>query len=512
MTKTAALVLTMAGAMAFGACGDDGGGSEPDASPPADASVDGGPAAAAVTLIEHTSADTFTITFDQTTTDRLSVVITTTPAPHWTVAEVAHPTFTTWTVRLSDYPLPVDHAFEVNQLDAADAVVATNNMTVSATDVHTRVAFASEATGTGDILSWADLPSGSTAATGLEAADEICQAEASAAGFSGTYRALLGTDAIDLGCHLAGLSGDFSANCGEASAPSLGPWISPLGVPVLDDLVHLSEGKWRTRVAVHADQSTAPENASAWIGATALGDGDAADCADWGETGPDGAALLRVATAVPASNVDNGEPCTGTKNILCMQVDAGALALTAAHQREGKLAFVTSETFDGAPTPDAGTTTGVAAVDAFCQSLANAAGLNPSSDKTFRGYVSDDTADAACHILGFAGELAATCGEASVAGGPWVRTDGLVVANDLAALTDATLAHAILLDESGEWSGSTEVWTGTSDGAANGSDCGDWLDTGETGRIGQLDRTDADFGDETLGACTESRRFYCFEL
>ncbi|MBT8492513.1 MAG: hypothetical protein KJO07_05600, partial [Deltaproteobacteria bacterium] len=191
------------------------------------------PSVRAVTGVRHSGSSQFTVEFDGIIEANVVVTVDTERDEHWQIASQSVGTQTTWVVELDGYPIPIDHTVTIEQIDPDGVLLDSAEIVLSGSEIGNRLMFATAASGTGNLLSWSALPGGSSAATGLEAADEICQSEASAAGLAGSYRALLTTETADLQCRLAGLSGDYvgGSPCGQATAPALGPWIMSTGVP-----------------------------------------------------------------------------------------------------------------------------------------------------------------------------------------------------------------------------------------------------------------------------------------
>jgi hypothetical protein len=141
----------------------------------------------------------------------------------------------------------------------------------------------------------------------------------------------------------------------------------------------------------------------------------------------------------------------------------------------------------------------LAAADALCQSLADGATLGG----TWKAWLSDQREWPATRFT-----------HAAV---PYRLRDGTIVANDWAALTSGTLAHAIDHDETGALAtGVTEVWTGTNpDGTYEGDSCKNWTSNGPNpfvGSVGLFDSTDSTWTNVYLQFCDRTMlRVYCFE-
>ena len=191
-----------------------------------------------------------------------------------------------------------------------------------------------------------------------------------------------------------------------------------------------------------------------------------------------------------------------------------------------KLAFVTSDAHQG----DLG---GLIGADAKCQGLADAVGLGG----TYRAWLSDSSGSPATRFV--------------KSFGPYVRTDGEVIANNWTDLTDGAIAVPISVDESGfsppivrddDPNSPWHTWTATKPDGTRwqsswpaspipGEYCQDWtinVDTTPEGGIGYLTRTDSvwtecvsddpdceairnsqDFGETR--SCDNPMRLYCFE-
>ena len=164
-----------------------------------------------------------------------------------------------------------------------------------------------------------------------------------------------------------------------------------------------------------------------------------------GDPGPTGASCsLSLCAEVEETSHGYGE-ATLTCGETLMQVPCVVLPPTV---------FVTSESYNG-------NLGGLAGADAKCQTRADSTKLGG----TWLAWLSTDSFNAITRLQD-AGAL-----------GPYVRTDGVVVAEDLADLTDGELNAPIDKDEYGIDNGMLIVWTGTTQsGLAHGHPmmCNNW--------------------------------------
>ena len=155
--------------------------------------------------------------------------------------------------------------------------------------------------------------------------------------------------------------------------------------------------------------------------------------------------------------------------------------------------FLSSQKFAGS------SLRGLDGADTFCTRAANDQG----QAGTWTAWLSDNTANAVDRIFD--------------GGVPYQTIDGTVVANNLADLTDGTLAAAIEIDEAGNTvTFDFEVWSATNtDGTYSGQGtCVNWADktAGLVAGIGIAGQTDATWTNTGGGQlCDESfNRLYCF--
>lgn len=143
---------------------------------------------------------------------------------------------------------------------------------------------------------------------------------------------------------------------------------------------------------------------------------------------------------------------------------------TAAAQAQEMSFFVTSSNPGGG-----GNLGGLEGADAYCQTLAEAAG---AGDKTWRAYLSTSTVDAKDRI----------------GDGPWYNADGVMIAEDVEQLhgdnnlnrntaideNGDTPAYLVVVDGQAQRAGDTlahDILTGTNeDGMATDMTCNNWTD------------------------------------
>lgn len=141
---------------------------------------------------------------------------------------------------------------------------------------------------------------------------------------------------------------------------------------------------------------------------------------------------------------------------------------------------------------------GLAGGDAFCQSLADSRSLGG----LWKAWLSDasNTPD----------------NRFTHAAVPYRLTDGSIIANDWAELTNGTLQHAIDVDETGaSIPAAVEVWTGTvRSGRAEGDSCSGWTSALSTvrGEAGVSAGLNFRWTGGSLRLCdTPMLHLYCFE-
>ena len=157
-----------------------------------------------------------------------------------------------------------------------------------------------------------------------------------------------------------------------------------------------------------------------------------------------------------------------------------------------KIIFVTSATFTGK-------LGGLAGADQTCQNLAGAAGL--AHPTTFRAWLSDGFEPIADRITPFEG--------------PYIRPDGVQIADHWQDLTDGNLDAPISIDEKKQDHTQLTVYVWTNIAADGGFDgyvsCDGWGPTGEYGRIGNLNTVGSAWTHHSELPCAFKAHLYCVE-
>ncbi len=344
-----------------------------------------------------------------------------------------------------------------------------------------RVIFATSVAGTGDLGSWPDADG----QVGLAAGDAICEARAEAAKLANpqNFVAWLSDLDDDAYCRVHNLTGKKENNCGQGQLPAAaGPWVRTTGFPFSEAIALLtSSGVVYTPLRYDEFGNLVPPGPgfSAFTATQADGtlDGDSS-CAKWSSA----SSQIQVTAGSPVETTqswtDGAVPsCAGPARLICVETLAGpALPGFAA---SGRRAFVTSATGPGElaswPEADPGTS-GVEAGDSICRNLALLAGFEEAA--TFKAWLSDSLVAAPDRF---------------VHDGRWVRPDGVILAADLADLTDGFLFSSINVTEQGSYLGNNGVWTGTEDsGLPRPERCSDWTDgtAGAPGADGSANNTE----------------------
>ena len=364
----------------------------------------------------------------------------------------------------------------------------------SALQAQERVAFRTSVTGNGVLSSWPGA-----AGEGLAAADSICTTLALNAGLSNPagFRAWLSDSTTDAYCHIHGFEGKKDQSCGQASLPvAAGPWVRTDGQPfaaAIDEMLGVN-GKIYTPLWLDENGYFAP-SAHSFTATTTAGtlDNSATTCLDW--TSTTGSALLGSLDQTTGSWTHWGSMgCGYSGTLICLETGVGP---PLSFSQAGRLAFLSSLHSVGTPgiwiLPSKSE---LNFIDDTCRGLADAAGL--PEPESFRAWISDSTADAKTRFT---------------YDGPWVRRDWVLVAQNLADLTDGFFNAPINVDEYGVYHANRGVWTGTaSDGTKTADNCNDWQTLpGYNGTHGLANTSGVNWTDDFTGpvTCYTAKHIYC---
>ncbi|HEY5946737.1 MAG TPA: hypothetical protein VIV40_14640, partial [Kofleriaceae bacterium] len=341
--------------------------------------------------------------------------------------------------------------------------------------------FVTTSTGTGNLSLWS-LAGGKT---GLAAADQICQTEATNNSLLGTYVAWMSDATSDAYCRVHGLTGK-KPSCNGAFPTGAGPWVrtdvarSP-AAPTIDKLLAPTR------------QTFMPVNVSAAgtdLGATSplliftstddSGVLTGTACTDW--TAASGTAAMGDINGGGKAWTDQGADlsCSSTGRLRCVETGSGP-ALLPRHPTNMKRVFVTSVSGSGllSTWSDSQGLTGINAADAVCQARARYAGYTNAA--SFKAWASYSGLSVTSRII---------------YQGPWYRPDGILVASSKTDMTDGRIGAPIYLTEANAYvAGDAEtssVWTGSYYyGSYHSSGtCSSWLSSTSFGVIGRTDLAD----------------------
>jgi hypothetical protein len=377
-------------------------------------------------------------------------------------------------------------------------IVSTGLVPIQAQDV--RQIFVTSTSGTSEFATWPDADDQS----GLAGADQICRTRAAAADLPGAdqFVAWLSDSADDAYCRVHGLSGKRADNCGQASLPaSAGPWLRRDGFPFAGPIQANPLRALEVLAPVRFDESGNETSGSYFTGTNGRnGVANSADflCNEWSSTAVGAVNIGDIgATGIAWSNGGTGS-CNSTRRLLCMRPGSGPPL--GNFQQQGALAFVSVSEGPGDLSAWAGANgeQGTAAGDAVCQADAASHGFdNPTR---FKAWLSDSGSNAIDRLA---------------TNGPWVRPDGVPVAQSKSELASGELFAPLNVNPLGNYQGNQTVWTGTNpQGMGTSSNCGGWSGAAAnlSGDIGITDRSSSrwtsGFGPQT---CDRNGVLYCFE-
>jgi hypothetical protein len=328
-----------------------------------------------------------------------------------------------------------------------------------------RRVFVTSVEGNGDLATWPD--SGGT--DGLAGADAVCQSRAQAAGLPNPsgFVAWLSDSSNDAYCRVHGLTGLKSINCGLPTLPvAAGPWVRVDGFAFAGRIDEMLEPRQWVLTSVRFDEFGGVGSRS-YFTAT-LQDGELPDhtpnaCSDWTSSTSEIVVVGDPERTSQSWTYLGTGSCSQERPLLCMEI--GAASALPPYHSGGALAFVTSADGTGnlGSWPESGGASGIAAGDAICRALATNAGLD--EPMSFKAWLSDGTTNAVDRFS---------------YNGPWIRPDGVKVADNKTDLTDGALWTSISVAEDGAYWHNHRGWTGTSiSGGNTGNNCLDWTSTSD---------------------------------
>lgn len=367
-----------------------------------------------------------------------------------------------------------------------------------------RRAFVTSVSGNGNLFTWA----GAMGLTGIERADSVCRARATAGGLpnASTYRAWLSTPAVDAYCHVQGLSGKKSNGCDGAVLPGGGPWYLANGITnftgTLDELTG-AQGVIYRPVLLDEFQNNLPTGfplREYWTGTFRTGNGQIQTCGGWtsGSAEQDGGVGDGLSSSVRWT-YDGVWSCDQNRRLLCLE--PGASETTTLAWSPGALVFLTSAIGTGelGSWPLADGATGLGAGDRICRNLATAAGL--PSPASFVAWLSTNLVDARDRLT---------------TDGPFRRPDGYTVAGNLLDLTDGSNANSLNVLEDGSYLTINEdlVWTGTlgTGFAFLPGMCANWTvgdNTASASSGGASYARTSDWTEASSFVCSRQQHLYC---
>ena len=314
------------------------------------------------------------------------------------------------------------------------------------------------------VTSTTQLPT--TFGADLSGADAVCMQRAAAAGLPGRYVAWLSSPTVNARDRLQGARG----------------WIRVDGKPVVDRVEDLIAGHmyYPIRLDEFGDDigDSGPEAATATL---AAGTEDF-DCD--GYTNP----ATGIRQGLPWYTMDGWTTdtiasCTSVLRLYCFGVDRSVML--PPPQAQGRVAFVTAQPFTMGG--------GLPAADAHCMSEAQLGHLTGS----FRA------------MLGTAGASASS--RFDLNGSPWVRVDGVLLADSALGFLTGPRLSSLAVDQLGN-PNDRIVYTGGDPVAPSFYNCTDWTSTAAMGTEGRSDASNLDiYGWLYSSSCGDVASLYCLE-
>lgn len=377
--------------------------------------------------------------------------------------------------------------------------------------------FTTSASGDGDFGNWAGANG-----VGLDAADSICQIEASGAGLPnhGSYVAWLSDSQNDAYCRAHGTYGLKSDDCGASGGlpTSAGPWLRTDDQLFGGDLAQIvNVGAVYRPVNLNALGSSVFPPKRVWTGTLSDGTSSGFHCDDWtSSSSGDGSDLYLAVTGDTEATVMNWtendiRECSDAARLTCLSTASsgmGAAPPAAPYTGSARRAFVSSLSgpaqfstwqLPGGGTPGDMNITGLDAADEICQTLASDGGLERPDD--FKALL-PDSSNPLFQRFNFTNQ--------------WYRIDHVKVADSLDALFEPaeSIQTNIGLDEQGlPVVEVTDVWTGVdTQGTLLADNCNDWTSsaTDQGTAVGSANYADLRLIFNDNRRCSDVARLYCF--
>jgi hypothetical protein len=269
---------------------------------------------------------------------------------------------------------------------------------------------------------------------GLAGADAKCQQSAEAAGMIGTFRALLSTSKVGAFTRLGSSRG----------------WVRSDGTAFGDTQADLLAGKIYYPLSLDEYGRPFTEGYYALTGTKNDGTPDVGRTSnDWGTPG----AGCRVTVGMASSGgarwySANDQSCDYPYHLFCLEVGRNMAVPRPVPPPGARVAFLSKTVWNPS--------TGLPSADTLCATEAQGAGLAGA----YRAFLATSTASAVSRF--------------DLAGAPWVRTDGVLVATG-ADLTKGSALAPLLLGADGQVSGVVGAWTGSEAPDKLGTEnCRDW--------------------------------------
>jgi hypothetical protein len=342
---------------------------------------------------------------------------------------------------------------------------ATETPTATATPVFNKV-FVTSSTFNGDL-------------GGQSGADAECASLASGAGLSGTFKAWLSTSTLNAKDKLGAARG----------------FIRTDGQPFADQVSDIIAGKILHPIDLD-ENGAGIGTEDVWTGTLKAGTAAALTCSNWTSNSNSVQGEEGVVFDGPLLWTDIGGGGTFCNNALPLYCfDTSHVTPLTVTKTPGRIAFVSKGSLNN--------TSGIAGADSICGTEGAAASL----PGTFQALLSTSATPAAMRS-GF---------NFSIGSEPYVRPDGIEIAEAPTMATGATLDSGIWQNADGTYKASAgAAWTGSSTPSASTTTahtCDDWTSNSSSllGFFADDSATVAWFGDGAQNPCDFSHQVYCLE-